>query len=573
VNLAPPTDAEAWPSRRVRLLALGVLALLWLPALLRGGWALDDRELLFGNPVVDGSLPWSAAFTRDYFHHLGDVGQWRPLASLSLRLDRWLFGESVLGYHLVNGALHLAVVAAALALLRRLEVPARVAFLGLGLFALHPALVDSVVWIAGRTSMLAALFPLLGALGAEAAWSRGRATWVGASTAAAGLGLGLLAKEDALVFAPGLVLLAARRGRGQGWATAVAVLVVSAACFGGRALVFGELLPKATTPALGSADLPARLEAGGLALVEALRLALLPLDHPPQYRLELLLRRAEPAPPWLVAGLGWALWLTPFALLIFVRGAARRLAPWAAALAALACLPLTQLVPIGELFAPRFLYLPLLFAAPVTGMALARLCPRRRAAAGVLSLGVVLLLTTLTTRRAGIYASRGAWRAEVLRHQPGDAPSWNDLGLLHEEEGDVAGARAAWRRAIELDPRYSKGWSNLGRVQLEAGETEAAEASLRAALAAGPRNPVPRLNLAILETRRGRHAEAAELYRAAARLSPGLASAWRGLAGALLELDQRAEAEAAWERARGLDPDHPAAHTLRRRLDAARREP
>ena len=48
---------------------------------------MDDQELLFGNPVVDGSLPLSAAFDRDYFHHLGDAGQWRPLASLSLRLE------------------------------------------------------------------------------------------------------------------------------------------------------------------------------------------------------------------------------------------------------------------------------------------------------------------------------------------------------------------------------------------------------------------------------------------------------------------------------------------------------
>ena len=544
------------------------LALLLLPAVLRGGWVLDDRELLFGNPVTSGALPWSEAFARDYFHHLGGSGAWRPLASLSLRLDRWLFGEWTAGYHLSNWVLHVGVVALALACARALGLGLRQVAAGLVVFALHPLLVDSVVWISGRTSMLSALFPLAGLWAYLIAARRGAPISLALLPACLGLLGGLWAKEDALVFAPLLVLVAGRSSRRAAWVACGAVVLVLGLWCAGRALALGAPLPEATRPALAGAPLGERLALGGAAILEAARLVLLPFDHPPQYRAEFLRARHGALGGAVAAIGGWLLLCSPLVLFCLRRGR-RRVLLASAALAALAFLPLTQLVPLGEVLAPRFLYLPLLLAIPLVGGLFARWVPARRQL--VLGGLLALVLAALAWDRARVYSDRGAWRAEMLRFAPEDAPSWNDLGLFLEEEGQGAAALEAYERAIAADPRYSKGWSNLGRLRLEGGELDAAERVLREALRVGPRNAVVRVNLATTLARAGRQDEAAELYAEATRLAPGLGAAWRGLGQSLFELGRPAEARAALEQALRLDPRDRIAQTLADRIPDDRR--
>ena len=163
MSTAPPEPDPSVRSRRGHR-RLGWILLLtlvaWAGSIVRGGFSYDDREVLFGNPVVEGEVPWTRAFTQDYWHHSGPVGHYRPLATLSLRLDRGLWGELARGYHATNVLLHLAVVAAAGVLAMRAAGPWP--WLGLMVFALHPVLADSVAWLSGRTSMVSALGGLLG---------------------------------------------------------------------------------------------------------------------------------------------------------------------------------------------------------------------------------------------------------------------------------------------------------------------------------------------------------------------------------------------------------------------------
>jgi len=568
--MPPATDPTragpgARPSRPLALLLLLVLAA-WSGAVARGGFAYDDREAILGNPVVEGTLPWTAAFQRDYWHHRGDAGHFRPTASLSLRLDRALWGEDPAGYHATGVLLHLAVVLLA-ALSAALLLPAgRLPWLGLGFFALHPALADSVAWISGRTSLLAALgglagaWALLGALRGGGQLSSARL--LGAALASAGgLLLGLLGKEDALVFAPVYLLLALRRGRRASLACLLGVCAGLLAYGWLRAGAMGSPFPAAPGAPLAGEPLVDQLRVAGRALLEGFRLIAWPAGHPPSYR----------SAPWLDPGgasallqiAGWVLLgvLVTACALALLRGR-RSLAAWAGLLAAASVVPVLQLVPSGEVFAPRFLYLPLLLAAPLTDAALRRAlgAPRRPAAALLACLAVVL-----AWQRAGVYSSRGAYCRAVLRWIPEDVHSWNDLGLHLEEVGDLDGARARWERAIELRPDYSRPWSNLGRLELADGDLEAAERALRRAAELGPRNPRAHCNLGSLLLRRVQLVEAAREYFIAASLAPGMVEAWRGLAQALWRLERRTEARQALDRALELDPGDRLARELARR--------
>ncbi|MFV1960089.1 MAG: hypothetical protein ACC662_11830, partial [Planctomycetota bacterium] len=124
--------------RALAATAVVLVVLAWSGSVFRGGFALDDEAATLGNPVVTGALPWTAAFDRDYWHHRGDAGHYRPLATLSLRMDHALWGARPLGYHVTNVLLHAAVVLLLGLLLFSFKGGGAWIALGLALFATHP---------------------------------------------------------------------------------------------------------------------------------------------------------------------------------------------------------------------------------------------------------------------------------------------------------------------------------------------------------------------------------------------------------------------------------------------------
>jgi len=476
-----------------RALLLGALALLaWLPSAVAAGFAFDDREAIEHNPVVEGTLPWTAAFQRDYWEHRGAAGHFRPLASLSLRLDRWIWGEHAAGFHATNVLLHVLVVFAAALLARRLFArEARWPWIGLALFAVHPVLADSVAWISGRSSMLAALPGLCAAL--FLARDGGRASSPRAEAAGQlvlgflGTALAALAKEDGLLWALALPTIAARRGRAALARTAMGCALGAAAVFALRAQALGSPWINAPNAPLADEALAERLLVAGRAILEALRLCACPAAYAPSYAGD---------PEFSAAGM--------------------RAAP--------------ALGLLGLIFWVIALSAALLFAIPLLHAGFERACARR---AGLLATLALLLAIGAAWSRGRVYSSRGAFRAAILALRPNDVPSWNDMGLYYEEQAEPARAREAWRHATRLDPRYSRAWSNLGRLELSEGRPEAAIALLERAVREGPKNPIAYLNLGSARMRVGDKQGAASAYREALGLAPGLSQAREGLAHAL----------------------------------------
>ena len=342
------------PSRPLLTLTL-LVAAAWSGAVALGGYALDDREVLTGNPAVGGGVGLSQAFLRDYWEHLpgGAAGHYRPLATATLRLDHVLHGASKAGCHLTNVLLHLGVVLLAARIFHLRGRP--LAWLGLALFAVHPALADSVAWISGRTSSVSALGGLLGA--SLLLTSAGRSSQLGV-----GLGAGLsvllatLGKEDGVIFCVLALALALEQGRRFLAPALVGVVVGLIGYLALRNAALGEWMPSAPHAPLAGEPLIERLRLAGAAGLEGLRIAILPLDYPARW-----VRADLEGTSNMGAAAAWVLWSTALWL------GSRRPGSDALAgigLAALAVLPLAQVIPSGELLAPRFLYLPLLLSSP-----------------------------------------------------------------------------------------------------------------------------------------------------------------------------------------------------------------
>ena len=541
-----------------------------------------------GNPVVEGALPARAAFERDYWHHLEDAGHFRPLASLLLRWDharsdplgtrrggtkRGGTAEEARAdgepdwraFRRTNVALHALVIlllgAALLRLDRRHGLPTP--WIGLGLLALHPACADVVAWISGRTSLVSALGAALGLLGTTFLARTSRAPALGgAALAFTACGIALLGKEDGVVLVPVLALVAARcagRRAGLGALTGgLLALVVIAAL---RQHALGSPLPSSPAAPLASFPLIERVTLGLAAWWRGLMEFLTPWTAwPPSAHLSDLTSSPGAwarAAALLAVALGAALALARRAIRTTSRPKARAAAGLASlAAVGLAIVPLAQVVPAGELFAPRFLYQPMLLgcyaAAALADAVLAPLrSPRLRAA---LQLGALAVCAAAAPRAAATYEGRASfWRAHLPDHA-GDSRVWNDLGNAAREAGDLAEARAAFERAIELDPGYSRPRTNLGTLSLAEGDLLEAELQLRAAVAAGPRNPVARANLGNMLLRAEAFDEAAAQYRQAVELAPGRGAYHRGLGRALRLAGDAAGARAALRQALVLDP-------------------
>lgn len=207
-------DVRGGQLARYAPLLAALVALAVLSGYVRTGLLLDDSFLLaraahrFGFDALDFALR-----TTDYRIHLW-VHQapvvfhfFRPLSSLSLWIERRIWGTNAWGYHLANIALHLANAWMLWRLAMRCGLGRGPALLGALAWALSIQTIAATGWISGRTELLWSSFALISTHTLLRWRDGGGPAWLGASLAASALAA--CAKESGLV-APLLALLAAR---------------------------------------------------------------------------------------------------------------------------------------------------------------------------------------------------------------------------------------------------------------------------------------------------------------------------------------------------------------------------
>ncbi|HEU0093257.1 MAG TPA: tetratricopeptide repeat protein, partial [Vicinamibacteria bacterium] len=100
-----------------------------------------------------------------------------------------------------------------------------------------------------------------------------------------------------------------------------------------------------------------------------------------------------------------------------------------------------------------------------------------------------------------------------------------NLGTLYMKRGNPLGARAAFERALEMQPEYADASNSLGALLAQSGEVPAAIERFRAALQARPGFPDALNNLGFALSQTGQLAQAFELYQKALALQPGFPEA------------------------------------------------
>jgi tetratricopeptide (TPR) repeat protein len=133
-------------------------------------------------------------------------------------------------------------------------------------------------------------------------------------------------------------------------------------------------------------------------------------------------------------------------------------------------------------------------------------------------------------------------RAPAPRSPGGaSATEWFERGVALEDD-DVDAARAAYEKAVAIDPDHADAWVNLGRLAHEAGDPAVAARCYHEALARDETDPVTHFNLALACEDLDRPAEAAAHYLRAVAINPRFADAHYNLSQLLSRLGRRDEA-------------------------------
>ena len=611
----PPPGSPSPPAVEGRLFSRWMCALIFCATLLayfpafRGGFIWDDA-----GHVTRPELRSLQGLGRIWFE-VGATQQYYPFLHTAFWLEHRLWGDSPLGYHVLNVLLHAAAACLLGAALRRLinggtspSTPLRafdsekvaagherrryagVEWLAALLFALHPVCVESVAWIAEQKNTLSTVLYLCAALAYLHfdEHRRGR----GYALATGWFLLALLTKTvTATLPAALLVVFWWRRGR-LSWRRDVLPLLpwfaLSAAA--------GWLTAWVERALIGA-------QGADFALTSVQRCLL--AGRVIWFYLGKLLWPANLIfiyPRWTVNAAEAGQWIFPLGVLALLaalwwwrrRGLLAGMLFFMGTL--FPALGFINVYPfIYSFVADHFQYLACAgILTPVAAglmLVMARL-PRwgGRALAGFL----LVVLGTLTWRQNGMYRDVFTLYQTTIERNPACSMAYNNLAealasagrageaIPHLEQalklrpdfpeaennlgddlrllGRPQEAIAHLEHALRLQPGFSEAHNNLGAALMMTGRSSEGIAEFSQALKLKPYYAVARFNLGLAKANAGRTAEAIADFAEAVRLDPAYAEAELNWGIGLTLSGRFPGAIAHFERALQLEPNSPDAH-------------
>ena len=494
--------------------------------------------------------------------------QYYPLLHTVFWIENKLWGHWPLPYHLVGIALHALTALLVWRILACLKIPG--AWLAVGIFALHPVMVESVAWISEIKNTLS------GALCAAAAliyFKFDRDRKLSAYFVALAFFVAALLTKTVVVTLPAVLLIIFWWKRGTiDWKRDVAPLVpfFLVSLVAGLITVWVEQKFCAETGETFHYSLLDRVLIAGRLFWFYLGELFWPKNLTVIY------------PAWKIDASAWKQYLYPVvALVLFV-------ALWLLRKKSRGAFPaafvfLAMLSPVLGFFnlsyfmsavagddhaaifrADHFQYLATVAVIAPTAAALAgiaarlgsRLRPVIYAACGVL---LVPLATLTYAHSVGFRDSETCFR-DVIAKNPDSVTAGSNLGNVLLQKGAVDEAIVQFQRSVQIDPGYQFGRYNLAAALLEKGETDEAISQLRKVLNVDPNHPRAYYTLANALAKKGETEEAIAYYGRALKLVPDFPDAHCNLANVLLEKGDVENALVHYREALRLQPNNPQAH-------------
>ncbi len=543
---AAAPGAGRWPLGAVFALVLVATLAAYFPSL-TGDFLWDDA-----GHVTNPSLQAWSGLWRIWFE-VGVTQQYYPLLHTAFWIEHRIWGDSTLGYHLINLLWHVTSACLLAAFLRRLAVPGAV--LAALVFALHPVCVESVAWISEQKNTLSTVFCLAAAL----AWLRFEDERRPARYVVASLWfLAALLTKTVTATLPAALLVMAwwRRGR-LSWRDDVRPLLPWLAL--GLAAGLGtSWLERTQIGASGDNFALGRVERGLLA------------GRVVWFYLGKLLWPAGLTffyPRWTIDATAAWQWFFPAAALLGLAGLVwwrqRDRAPLAAALlfggTLFPVLGFVNVYPfVFSYVADHFQYLASLgliaFAAAAATRGFALLSWPRWSGTAVAA-AVLLILGGLTWRQSRMYRDVFTLYETTLARNPLSWVAQLNLGTALDEAGQPEAGLPHLQRSLELKPGFPETLNSLGNVLNRLGRSREALPLLEQAVQIQPRFAGAHNTLGVALMALERADEGIAEFRRALAIDPALTIARVNCGWALANQGRVPEAVAQFEQARRLRPD------------------
>ena len=544
---------------------------------LRTPFMWDEVVLITEDPRVHDWSHVSEIFTKPFNIDgmSAFITYYRPLSTLSFRIDYLFWKLNPLGYHLTNLVLHLGSTLLIFALYRHFFKNSQLAFWGAFLFLAHPAHVEAVTYIPSRTDVLSFFFFLASFCFYVEGREIPRRFWFYIGSVAC-YGLALLSKERA-TFLPLLVIAHAllidrekTRWRGSEGLLLLGMVLCAIVWMLVRRYISIQL------PLLAVLDIPRlalRLFVLPKTLFSYIQIWFFPwpLHMGRMIPIEILKVRTL-----LLEWSGLCIFL--IGIFFFFRRAVERF--WLAWIV-VSMLPVIHIFPIyfhsPHLSLAISEYLLYFASAGLIGLLGSRfgswfVVGERGSISGsraVLFLGGVLtLFSFLVVWQNEAYRDRMTLFEQAVHYAPYHVIAYNQLGLAYlNDVGDPEKAEALFKKAVSVTPTDGHAYVNLGILAQQRGDLKAAENYYKKGLELMPGNSILLYNFGILYAIRKDWRGAIQFYEQAIKVNPYMFPMTHIERGrAYWELGQREKALQAAEEGLKIHPTDPDLQGLKRRI-------
>jgi tetratricopeptide (TPR) repeat protein len=560
-----PTEAAAGTALiRPEIVRLSIFTIIVAAAfcvyspVFRGDWLWDDDWYITTNPLLrDAGGLWK------FWFEPGAWVEYYPVEETLLWIEWHLFGNVTLGYHLVTISLHAVNALLVWQLLEKLGL--RLAWLGGLIFAVHPAAVDSVAWIAETKNTVSALPCLL----AMCAWidyedhRRPRDYF----RALLLFTVAMLCKIAVAPLPVVLLLYAWWKRRRVGWrdvtaaapflAIAVVLSAVSIAC--GEYYAHHSGRPLASVPQL---DVTSKFALAGQSIGVYFAHVVWPVDLLPNY------------PQWNIAAgspIAWLPWLVLAGVLAVLW---LRRAGWGAhALFGLGFFLLFLAPFLGFVIASymsftwvmdHYLYIAMIGPIGLLVAALGSILDRAPDSWRIAVIGAAVLLVTLLAfdayGYAGAFADEASLWGYTVEHNPGDWLAQDNYAKAFLVDHQYEQAAEHFRIAELLRPGRAQSHLNMGRTLVNLHRIPEAFKEYETALALNPADPEIHNQKGVLLLDMHRFPEALAEFQEAVRLRPHYAIGLENLGTAYAMSGRLDEAIACFRESIAANPEDAPTH-------------
>ncbi|MEW6535670.1 MAG: tetratricopeptide repeat protein [Candidatus Auribacterota bacterium] len=536
---------------------------------LYNGFVYDDPSVISENPRVAHWQNFRFLFDQKYFKITGKgketafgEASYRPVATATYFIDAMLFNRKAWGSHLTNLIFHM-VNACLLFLLTRMITGSQITALMTGiLFSAHPVLTEAVNAIAFREDLLVVFFLLIALLCfvKRQSSNSSKRTFIIILMHSICLFLALFAKEMALAYPFLLGVLVLQQG--ISFRKNTDLLISGAMVYLFYVIVRFFMMTNPNETGLffpGGTWLSNVYTMSTVFLEYFIQLfypACLLADYQPTARRTL-------TDPMVIISLVTVSGLFISAFFYFIRK--RSIISGGILFFFFALGPVSNITPIGNICAERYLYLPiigllwsictfifvtqkfvhskrlyLICIVCIVTLALSRTITRNTDWKDSESLWNATIETEPKSYRAysnlaSLYFDRGEYRKSIkyyigclmLRRTP---QNHYNLGNAYRRIDDFQRAVEEYQQAIAIDPTFPEIYNNLGLTLIEMKRYTEAEEALNKALYYGQPDEYVLENLGLLYDHKGEYETAIDYYKKAIQYNPKKASPYNKLA-------------------------------------------